>query len=50
MRQSAKGWVADEATRNNERPETQAWAARLRELVDGEPEYRHYDELYRTDF
>jgi len=42
--------AADEATRNNERPETQAWAARLRELVDGEPEYRHYDELYRTDF
>ena len=22
----------------------------MRELVDGEPEYRHYDELYRTDF
>ena len=42
--------AADEAARNNERPETQAWAARLRELVDGEPEYHHYDELYRTDF
>ena len=42
--------AADEAARNNERPETQAWAARLRELVTGEPEYRHYDELYRTDF
>jgi hypothetical protein len=41
--------AADEAARNNARPETNAWAARLRELVDGEPEYRHYDELYRTD-
>ena len=41
--------AADEAARNNERPETQAFAARLRELVDGEPEYHHYDELYRTD-
>jgi hypothetical protein len=42
--------AADEAARNNERPETQAWAARLRALVDGEPEYHHFDELYRTDF
>ena len=42
--------AADEAGRNNERPETQAWAARLLELVDGAPEYSHYDELYRTDF
>jgi hypothetical protein len=42
--------AADEANRNNERPETQAWAARLLEVVDGQPEYRHYDELYRTDF
>jgi hypothetical protein len=41
--------AADEAARNNERPETQAWAARLLEVVDREPEYRHYDELYRTD-
>jgi hypothetical protein len=41
--------AADEAARNNDRPETQAWAARLRQLVDGEPEYRHFDELYRTD-
>jgi hypothetical protein len=41
--------AADEAIRNNERPETQAWAAGLRGVVDGEPEYRHYDELYRTD-
>jgi hypothetical protein len=42
--------AAEEANRNNQRPETQATAARMRELVDGEPEYRHYDELYRTDF
>ncbi len=41
--------AADEALRNNERPETQATAAKLRELLDDEPEYRHYDELYRTD-
>ncbi|MFI5053226.1 MAG: hypothetical protein ACHQDE_02600 [Acidimicrobiia bacterium] len=41
--------AADEASRNNERPETQAWAARMREVIDGEPQYRNYDELYRTD-
>ena len=37
-----------EAERNNERPETQAWAQRLLAAVEGEPMYRHYDELYRT--
>jgi len=41
--------AAEEAVRSNERPQTQASAARLRELVDGEIEYRHYDEVYRTD-
>ena len=41
--------AAAEAERNNERPETQSFAARLRELVDGEPEYLHFDELYHTD-
>ncbi len=41
--------AADEAIRNNERPETAAWAAQLLEMIDGEPEYLHYDELYRTD-
>ena len=40
--------AADEAKRNNERPETQAWAERLRAFIEGEPSYRHYDELYRT--
>jgi hypothetical protein len=42
--------AADEAMRNNERPETQATAARMREVIDGEVEYHHYDELYRTDY
>lgn len=42
--------AADEAARNNERPETKQTAERLAAAVDGDPEYRHYDELYRTDF
>jgi hypothetical protein len=41
--------ASEEAERNNARPETQETAARLRALVDDEPEYRNYDELYRTD-
>lgn len=41
--------AADEAARNNDRPETREWAARLLELIDGEAEYRHFDEIYRTD-
>jgi hypothetical protein len=41
--------AADEAARNNERPETQATAARLRALLDDDPEFRHYDWLYQTD-
>jgi hypothetical protein len=41
--------AAEEARRNDERPETQASAARLREVVEGEITYRHYDEIYRTD-
>jgi hypothetical protein len=41
--------ASDEAARNNERPETQAWAARLLDAIDGAPQYHHYDELYRTD-
>jgi hypothetical protein len=40
--------AADEAQRNNERAETQAWAERLRTFIEGEPVYHHYDELYRT--
>ena len=41
--------AADEAARNNARPETRAFAERVREIIDGEPEYHHHDELYRTD-
>jgi len=41
--------AADEALANNKRPETRANAARLLEVIDGEPEYHHFDELYRTD-
>ena len=40
--------AAEEAARNNERPETQAWAKDLLEVIEGQPAYRHYDELYRT--
>jgi len=41
--------AADEAARNNDRPETQLWAERLLEVIEGEPEYHHFDEIYRTD-
>ncbi len=37
-----------EAERNNQREETQRWAGKLRALVEGEPEWTHYDERYRT--
>jgi hypothetical protein len=39
---------AQEAERNNRREETERWATTLRSIVDGEPEWTHYDELYRT--
>ncbi|MBM3658276.1 MAG: hypothetical protein FJW95_02075 [Actinobacteria bacterium] len=42
--------AADEAARNNERPETQATSAAMLAHCIGEPEYHDYDELYRTDF
>jgi hypothetical protein len=41
--------AADEAARNNSRPETREFATRLREVIEGEPEYHHFDEIYRTD-
>jgi len=41
--------AADEAARNNARPETRAFAERVLEVLDGEPEYHHFDEIYRTD-
>jgi hypothetical protein len=40
--------AADEAARNNDRPETQEWVRRMREIIEGEPEYHDYDEIYRT--
>ena len=39
---------AEEAERNNQREATERWAAKLRDLVVGEPDWTHYDELYRT--
>jgi hypothetical protein len=39
----------EEAQRNNARPETQAAARRLIESAQGEIEWHHYDEVYRTD-
>src|SRR6476661_5912370 len=42
--------AAQEALLNNERPETQASAARFRAVAKGEPEWHHYDEIYRTSF
>jgi hypothetical protein len=39
---------AEEAERNNRREETERWVAKLRALVDGEPDWIHFDELYRT--
>jgi hypothetical protein len=42
--------AAQEAFLNNERPETQQSAARFRAVTSGEPEWHHYDEIYRTSF
>jgi hypothetical protein len=39
---------ATEAERNNLREETEQFAERLRSLADGEPDWVHYDEYYRT--
>ena len=41
--------AAEEAARNNERPETKAMAAAMTEIIDGAPEYHDFDEVYRTD-
>ncbi len=42
--------AAQEAFLNNERPQTQQFAERMRALATSEPEWHHYDELYRTTF
>jgi hypothetical protein len=41
--------AAEEAARNNARPATRRFAERMREVIDGEPDWHHYDEIYRTD-
>jgi hypothetical protein len=41
--------AAEEAAKNNERPETQAAAARLQEISKSEIAFHDYDEIYRTD-
>ena len=41
--------AAEEAARNNERPETKAMAGAVTEIIDGAPEYHDFDEVYRTD-
>lgn len=38
----------EEARRNDDRQETEAWASRLRELVDGEPDYRDLRQVCST--
>ena len=42
--------AAQEAFLNNERPQTREFARRFRAVLAGEPEWHHYDELYRTSF
>ena len=41
--------AADEAARNNERPETQATAAKMRAVLDEDAIFRDYDWEYLTD-
>ena len=41
--------AAEEAARNNERPETKAMAAAVAKIIEGEPQYHDFDEVYRTD-
>ena len=41
--------AADEASRNNERPETKAMGAAVAEIIEGVPEFQNFDEVYRTD-
>jgi hypothetical protein len=38
----------EEARRNNDRPETAAWASTLHDLIEGEPEYRDLREVCST--
>ncbi|MDH5422168.1 MAG: hypothetical protein OEY55_10235 [Acidimicrobiia bacterium] len=36
---------AEEAHLNNDRVETQTWAAKLSELIDGDPEFGNFDDI-----
>lgn len=40
--------AAEEATKNNDRPQTNEWAEKFMAIVDGDVEWGHYDEVYRT--
>jgi hypothetical protein len=40
--------AAEEATRNDERPVTQEWLEKLLAIIEGEPAFHNYDEIYRT--
>lgn len=40
--------AAEEAERNNQREATRRWADKLRALANDEPDWTHFDELYRT--
>src|SRR3954470_6686743 len=42
--------AAQEGFLNNERQQTQDFAERFRAVTYGEPEWHHFDELYRTTF
>lgn len=39
----------EEARRNNDRPETAAWAEGLQQLVGGQPSYQNLRQVYRTE-
>lgn len=39
----------DGARRNNDRAETQAWAQKLQQAAEGDPEYANYTVAYRSE-
>lgn len=40
--------AAEEAMKNNDREVTNEWAEKLNAIVEGDIEWGHYDEIYRT--
>jgi quinol monooxygenase YgiN len=40
---------AEEAEMNNDRPQTQEWAAKFSALIDDEPRFGNYDEISAVD-